>query len=60
MAVLMHRGMRAWMNACPGPSAPLSAKVCTRSEPPLIPQGLQTEIVLILSGMLLHWQEAHT
>jgi hypothetical protein len=58
----MRRGMRAWIHACSGPTTPLPAKVCARTEAePVIPQGLQTEIVLILAGMLLHgWQEAHT
>ena len=59
-AVMMHRGMRAWMNAFSGTCASRPAQVCTRSEQLLIPQGLQTEIVLILSGMLLHCQEART
>lgn len=40
----------------------LPVKVCTRTEAePMIPQRLQTEIVLILAGMLLHgYQEART
>jgi hypothetical protein len=60
LAVLMHRGMRAWMNVFSDSCASRPAQVCIRSEQLLIPQGLQTEIILILSGMLLHWQEAHT
>jgi hypothetical protein len=60
LAVLIHRGMRAWMNAFSGWCVSRPAQVFTRREQPLIPQGLQTEIVLILSGMLLHCQEAHT
>lgn len=60
LGVLMHLGMRAWMIAFSGSCASRPAQVCTRREQLLIPQGLQTEIVLILSGMLLHCQEAHT
>ena len=55
LAVLMRRGVRAWMSACSVSSAPLPIKVFTQTEAgPVIPQGLHTEIVLILAGMLLH------
>ena len=59
VAVLMQRGVWAWMNACSACSAPPATKVFTQTEAePVIPQGLHTEIVLILAGMLLHgWQE---
>ena len=62
LAVFMGRGMQAWIDACSGPIPPLPSKLCARSEAELvIPQGLQTEIVLILTGMLLPgWREAHT
>jgi hypothetical protein len=54
--------MREWMHACSCSTSPLPTKVCARTEAePVIPQGLQKEIVLILAGMLLHgWQEART
>jgi hypothetical protein len=53
----MRSGLGEWMNACSA-SAPLPTKV-TEAEP-VVPQGLHTEIVLILAGMLLHGhQEAH-
>jgi hypothetical protein len=36
-------------------SVPLPPRVLTQTEAvPIIPQGLHTEIVLILAGMLLH------
>lgn len=55
LAVLMRGGVRAWMSACSVCSAPLPTKVFTQTEAgPVIPQGLHTEIVLILAGMLLH------
>ena len=50
------------MRVCSICNSTLSIKVCARTETePMIPQGLQTEIVLILAGMLLHgYQEART
>lgn len=59
LAVFMRRGMWEWMHLC---SVCNSIKVCARTEAePMIPQDLQTEIVLILAGMLLHgYQEART
>src|SRR5438270_9135833 len=60
LGVLMHLGMRAGMNAFSGSCASRPAKVCTRREQLLIPEGLQTEIVLILSGRGLRAQGAHT
>jgi len=59
VAVLMRRGLWAWVNACSECTAP-PTKVCTQTETePVIPQGLHTEIVLILTGMVLHgYQEA--
>jgi hypothetical protein len=59
VAVLMRRGLWAWVNACSECTAP-PTKVCTQTETePVIPQGLHTEVVLILTGMLLHgYQEA--
>jgi hypothetical protein len=58
----MRRGMWEWMQACSVYTSTLPIKVCARPEAePMIPQGLQTEIVLILAGMLLHgYQEART
>jgi hypothetical protein len=54
VAVLIRSGLWAWMNACAA-CAPLPTKACTQSEAEaVIPQGLHTEIVLILAGMLLH------
>jgi hypothetical protein len=54
--------MWEWMHVCSVCNSTLSIKVCSRTEAePMIPQGLQTEIVLILAGMLLHgFQEART
>ena len=62
LAVFMRRGMWEWMHVCSVCNSTLSIKVCSRTEAePMIPQGLQTEIVLILAGMLLHgFQEART
>jgi len=54
VAVLMRRGLWAWMNAC-STDTPPPIKGCTQSEAEaVIPQGLHPEIVLILAGMLLH------
>jgi hypothetical protein len=52
--------MREWMHACSGWTSPLPAEACAQTEAePVIPQGPQTEIILILAGMLLHgFQEA--
>jgi hypothetical protein len=54
--------MWEWMHVCSGCNSTLPIKVCARTEAePMIPQGLQTEIILILAGMLLHgYQEART
>jgi hypothetical protein len=50
----MQRGVWAWMNACSACTPP-PTKVFTQTETEaVIPQGLHTEIVLILAGMLLH------
>jgi hypothetical protein len=55
LAVLIRHGVFAWMNTCAACSASLPAKPDTLTEAePVIPQGLHTEIVLILAGMLLH------
>jgi hypothetical protein len=55
LAVLIRHGVAAWMNACSACSASLPAKSYTQPEAePVIPQGLHTEIVLILAGILLH------
>jgi len=58
----MRRGMWEWMHACSVCHSTLPIKVCAGTEAePMIPQGLQTEVVLILAGMLLHgYQEART
>jgi hypothetical protein len=58
----MRRGMREWMHVCSCSSSALPARVCARIEAePVIAQGLQPEIVVILAGMLLHGlQEAST
>ena len=60
LAVFIRRGMWEWMHACSGWTSPLPAEAFAHTEAePVIPQGLQTEIVLILAGMLLHgFQEA--
>jgi hypothetical protein len=43
------------MTACSACIAPLPLKVNTQTEAePVIPQGLHSELVLILAGMLLH------
>ena len=55
LAVLMRRGVAAWMNVCSARSASLPAKPYTQPEAePVIPQDLHTDIVLILAGILLH------
>jgi hypothetical protein len=48
------------MHACSGWTSPLPAEAFAHTEAePVIPHGLQTEIILILAGMLLHgFQEA--
>lgn len=58
----MRRGMWEWMQVCSVCNSTLPIKVCTRPEAePMIAEGLQTEIVLILAGMLLPgYQEART
>ena len=60
LAVFIRRGMWEWMHVCSVCNSTLPINVCARTEAePMIPQGLQTEIVLILAGMLLHgYQEA--
>ena len=60
LAVFIRRGMREWMHACSGWTSPLPAEAFAHTEAEsVIPQGLQTEIILILAGMLLHgFQEA--
>jgi hypothetical protein len=54
--------MCEWMQVCSVCNSTLPIKVCARTEAEsMIPQRLQTEIVLILAGMLLHgYQEART
>ncbi len=62
LSVFIRRGMREWIRVCSLSSSPPAAKAYTRIEAePLIPPGLQTEIILILAGMLFHgFQEACT
>jgi hypothetical protein len=62
LAVFIRRGMWEWMYACSRPNSPPAAKAYARTEAePVVPQGLQPEIILILAGMLLHgFQEACT
>jgi len=51
------------MHVCSVCNSTLPIKVRARTETaePMIPQGLRTEIVLILAGMLLHgYQEVRT
>jgi hypothetical protein len=53
--------MREWMHACcSGWTSPPPAEACAQTEAePVIPHGVQAEIVLILAGVLLHgFQEA--
>jgi hypothetical protein len=51
--------MWEWMHACSGWTSPLPARAFAHTEAEPVPQGLQTEIVLILAGMLLYgFQEA--
>jgi hypothetical protein len=55
--------MWEWMHVCSVCNSTLPIKVRARTETaePMIPQDLQTEIVLILAGMLLHgYQEVRT
>jgi hypothetical protein len=55
VVVLVRRGVQAWMSAFAAGGVPLSPERFTPTEAgPAIPQGLHTEIVLILVGMLLH------
>jgi len=60
VAVLMRRGVWAWISVCSADGAALPTKAFTQSEAdPIIPQGLHTEIVVMLAGMLLgRYQEA--
>ena len=60
LAAFIRRGMWEWMHACSSWTSPLPAEAFAHPEAePVIPQGLQTEIILILAGMLLHgFQEA--
>jgi hypothetical protein len=60
VVALMRRGVWAWISICCVESAPLPTKPITQSEAePTIPQGLHTEIVVMLAGMLLgRYQEA--
>jgi hypothetical protein len=53
--------MKEWMNAFSICAAPTPTKVFVPTDGAAsIPQGLRTEVVLILAGMLLHGrQEAH-
>jgi len=62
LALFIRRGTWEWMYACSRPNSPPAAKAYARTEAePVIPQGLQPEIILILAGMLLHGlHEAHT
>jgi hypothetical protein len=62
LSVFMRRGMCEWMHVCSVCNSTPPIKVCARTEvEPMIPQGLQTEIVQILAGMLLHGcQEARS
>jgi len=55
LVVLIRHGVFAWMNACSACSASLPAEPDSLIEAePVIPEGLHTEVVLILAGMLLH------
>lgn len=58
--LLRRRGVWAWISVCSAGSAALPTKAFTQSEAdPIIPQGLHTEIVVMLAGMLLgRYQEA--
>jgi hypothetical protein len=60
-ALFLRRGMKEWMNAFSICAAPTPTKVFVPTDGAAsIPQGLRTEVVLILAGMLLHGrQEAH-
>jgi hypothetical protein len=62
MAVLIRRGVLAWMHTYAAGSTAPSAKPHIQSEAkPAIPNGLYAEIILILAGMLLHgYLEART
>jgi hypothetical protein len=56
----MRCGVWAWISVCSAGSAALPTKTFTQSEADrIIPQGLHTEIVVMLAGMLLgRYQEA--
>jgi hypothetical protein len=55
LALFMRRGMRELMNACSLCAAPLPTKVLAAADDEaVLPQGVRTEVVLILAGMLLH------
>ena len=55
LTLFMRRGMREWMNACSLWVAPPPISVpTTPDDAALLPEGVRTEVVLILAGMLLH------
>jgi hypothetical protein len=55
LALFMRRGMREWMTACSLCLAPSPTKEFTAApDQAVLPQGVRTEVVLILAGMLLH------
>jgi hypothetical protein len=55
LALFQRRGMREWMNACSLCAAPTPTKTLSPSDGEAVfPQGLHTEIVLVLAEMLLH------
>ena len=54
LALFMRRGMKEWMNACSLYIAPSLTKESTAApDEAVLPPGARTEIVLILTGMLL-------
>jgi len=55
LALFMRRGMREWMNACSLCLGPSSTKEFSPApDEAVLPQGARTDMVLILTGMLLN------
>lgn len=53
LALFMRRGMRELMNTCSHCAAAPPALPAVANDA-VLPQGLRTDVVLILAGMLLH------
>ena len=56
LALVMHRGMTAWMRAWPADAAPLSPPVVTETSHSL-PSGLCGQITVVMADMILSHQQ---